>query len=64
MNTIIAHHLRAKRKEKRLTQRQVAEKVYVSRGLYSNFERGEREPRLTTFIQLCKLLSIDLTILS
>jgi transcriptional regulator with XRE-family HTH domain len=65
MNTpLIGHQLKAKRKELKLSQKEVAGRVFVSRPHLANLESGKRPFRLDTFILLCKLLSIDLNQLS
>lgn len=47
------------RKEKELTQEQLAEQLYVTRQAVSRWERGTAEPDLQTLGRLCKILGVS-----
>ena len=47
------------RKEKGLTQRELAEKVYVSVQAVSKWERGESEPSTSNLLALAKLFGVS-----
>ena len=46
------------RKEKALTQKQLADAMHVSCSLIGHIERGSRKPSLETLVSLCKVLNI------
>ena len=50
-----------RRKEKGLTQIQVAQKAGVYVNTYAKIERGEQEPSFPTVKKLAKALDIDLS---
>ncbi len=54
----ISKALKKGRKEMKLTQLQVAEKVNVSVNYYARIERGEVSPSLETLKDLMKILKI------
>ncbi len=47
------------RKNKNLTQEQLAEKLYVTRQAISRWERGTAEPDLQTLSRLCNILGVS-----
>lgn len=49
------NNLKELRKENGYSQREVAEVISVSQRVYSNYERGEKEPSIDTLIKLSKL---------
>ncbi len=53
--------LRGKRKELNLTQSEVAEEIGLSTQHYSRIERGEYTPGLQTFINLNRVLKLNLS---
>ena len=53
--------IRSKRKEKELTQQEVAEMVGLCVQHYSRIERGEYIPSLQTFLRLVEFFKIDIS---
>ena len=47
------------RKEKMLSQDDLAEKMYVSRQLVSKWENGTGIPKIDHIIDLCSILGVD-----
>ena len=47
------------RKEKYLTQADVAKAIGISVSAYSNYEQGIREPSLEILIALCKFFKVS-----
>jgi len=54
--------LRDKRKELKLTQKQLAEQVGQKREYISQIERGERDMQLSTFLNLSHALGLRLSV--
>ena len=52
------------RKEKHLTQPQVAEGVGITTRTYQRYEAGEREPNLSTLVALAKFYNVSLDYLA
>lgn len=48
------------RKRKNITQKEMADFLGVTRGAYSQYEIGRREPNYDTTIQIANLLSVSL----
>ena len=48
------------RKERRLSQAQVAETIGTALRAYQNYEYGEREPRLSTLIRIADFYGVTL----
>jgi len=48
------------RKEKRLTQKEVANKLYISREMYSKYESRKAEITLDLFLKIVQVLEIDI----
>lgn len=51
-----------KRKEKELTQQEMAKKIGISRQYYNDIENGKRQPSVGTAKKIGKLLGVDWTI--
>ena len=49
--------LKELRKERGLTQKQVAQAINVVESCYANWEQGRAEPSIAMIIVLCKFLS-------
>lgn len=49
--------LKELRLEKNQTQQELADKIGINRGAYSNWENGKREPSFSKLIELSKLLN-------
>ena len=56
----ISKLIKEKRKEKKMTQQELAEKLYVSNNVISKWENGVTMPALDLLIPLCKYLDIDI----
>ena len=57
----IGSMIRMSRKEKKMTQSEVAEAIGVSAQHYSRIERGEYTPGLQTFLKLIEILDLDIS---
>ena len=56
----VTTHLREVRKSKRLTQKEVAEALLISKDSLSRYERGEQDPRLDIAIRLSKYYNVSM----
>lgn len=56
----IGHNIRAARKEARLTQEQIAEKLKMSQLHFGRLERGERPASLEQIAQIAQVLGVSL----
>lgn len=54
--TKFSARLKELRKKKGLTQKELAEKIGIQQGGYTNWETGKREPKLETVVELAKIL--------
>lgn len=54
----IGGNIKVARKLKKLTQQQVAERLYMTQQQYSRFENGVYELNYSQILQLCDLLEI------
>ncbi len=59
--SIIGERLKKARKDKKLTQEQLAEQIDVSVAFLSRVERGDVKINLTRLNQLCDILNISLS---
>lgn len=48
------------RKQNRLTQSEIAEKLYITQNGYSNYENGKTEPNIETLCKLADLYNVTL----
>lgn len=55
---MVVKMLKAARKNKKISQEQVADAIGISRTAYSNYEQGTREPDITTLRKLCDFLNV------
>ncbi|MDI4570464.1 helix-turn-helix domain-containing protein [Bacillus altitudinis] len=46
------------RKNKKLTQEQMAEKIGIHRGTYANYERGHRQPDYDTLLKIADFFEV------
>lgn len=53
---LIGRRIRQRRKEKHLTQEDLAERIGLSKNHVSNMERGKYLPTTQTFLRLCDVL--------
>jgi transcriptional regulator with XRE-family HTH domain len=58
--TYLSINLKILREQHNLTQEQVAQKIYVSRPLYTFFETGRHRPRLDHAQRLAELFTVDI----
>ncbi|VIQ83164.1 Cro/CI family transcriptional regulator [Streptococcus pneumoniae] len=58
--SIFSERLKELRKEKKLTQTELASKLDISQKSYSNWESGKAEPTLDNIIKLADLLEVSL----
>ena len=54
------HIYKSKREEKRLTQRELSERLHVTQTAVSCWEHGKSNPRFETLVKLSELLDIQL----
>ena len=52
------------RKEKKLTQQEIADKINVSQRTYAHYEKGDREPNIETMIRLADYYKVSLDYLT
>lgn len=55
----MSQRLKRLRKENGLSQLQVAEKLYVTRSAYANYEQGTRQPGPDIIIKLAELYNVS-----
>jgi transcriptional regulator with XRE-family HTH domain len=58
----IAEHLRAARRASGLTLRELSAQSAVSPGALCQYERGQREPRISTVVALARALGFVVTV--
>ena len=63
MNTVFAKTLRKLRTKKGLTQRDLAERLYVTRTSVNRWENGSRLPDAAMILKLSETLDVDINIL-
>lgn len=63
MKDSFADILKQTRKEKKLSQQQLAEMLFVERSSVANWEAGRRTPDTTLLIRIAKCLEIDINLL-
>lgn len=61
---LIGERIKNKRKEARLTQEQLAERLSVTVGYVSQIERGITKPNLEMLSEICILLNCDIPFLT
>lgn len=59
----VGNQIKKYRQSIKLTQEELAEKIYVTRQTVSNWENGKNYPDLNSLIMLCNLFNISLDIL-
>jgi len=60
---VLGKIIKERRKENKLTQNQLAEKVYLSRSYIADVEQGRYNPSLETFVSIANVLHINLNVL-
>ena len=53
-----AEVFRAARKEKKLTQQQLADELEMDRSVISHYERGKSTPNFDSIPKICKILDL------
>lgn len=64
MKTVLAERLKACRKEKSLTQMQVATYCDITEKAYQNYELMTREPRIEILVRIADLYEVSLDYLT
>lgn len=59
-NIIFAQQLKKIRKEKGLSQDEIATQLFISRQAVSRWESGDATPDVTNLVQLAEFLAVDL----
>jgi len=59
----VINHLREVRMSKGLTQKEVADALYISKESLSRYETGKQDPRLDVAIRLSKYFEVSMEIL-
>lgn len=59
MDKIFSKNLKEARKQKFLTQKQVAIMLNVVESCYANWEQGRTEPNIDMLRKLCKILEVS-----
>lgn len=57
---IFSDRLKTLRKEKKLTQKELAEQIGIKQNSYSDWENGKTEPSFENLINLADLLEVSL----
>ena len=60
---ILGKNIKYYRKQKNLTQEQMAEMIGVSTGFYGMIERGEKAPSIEKLVKIHEKLGLDITYL-
>ena len=60
MDKLFCENLKSIRKEKGLSQKQVALKLNVVESCYANWEQGRTEPNISMLRKLCQLFKITI----
>ena len=54
----MGNRIKIRRKELRIKQTELAERLYISNNHMSSIENGRQKPNLDVFIQICNLLNV------
>lgn len=60
MDKLFCENLKSIRKEKRLSQKQVALMLGVVESCYANWEQGRTEPSISMLRKLCEIFMINI----
>jgi transcriptional regulator with XRE-family HTH domain len=52
--------LKELRKNNKMTQQQLADKLHISQRAYAHYEKGEAEPNIETLLRLAELFNVSL----
>ena len=58
--SIFGDNIKRLRKNKGLTQQEIADLVHVNRVTYTNWEKGKREPSFENLVKLADLFDVSL----
>lgn len=58
-----SERLKQLRKEKKVTQSEIAKKIGVAKSTYSQYENGHREPNFETLLKLSLFFNVDVDFL-
>lgn len=58
--SIFGGNIKRLRKNKGLTQQEIADLVHVNRVTYTNWEKGKREPSFENLVKLADLFDVSL----
>ena len=61
MNINVGSKLKILRKQKKITQQELADKLSISRASVSNWEIGRRKPNLHELATICDFYGVDLS---
>ncbi len=64
MENKIGEVLTGLRKEKKISQKEIAEKINISQRAYAHYEKGDREPNIETMIRLADYYKVSLDYLT
>ena len=64
MEIKIGEVLKGLRKDRKLTQQQIADEVNISQRAYAHYEKGDREPNIETMIRLADYYKVSLDYLT
>ena len=59
----VGKNIRRLRNEKRMTQDELAEKLFVSRQTISNYETGKSNPDIDMLLKIAEIFQTDVTVL-
>ena len=55
----VGKNIKKIRKEKNLTQDDLAERLYCTRQTISNYENGKSEPNIALLVEIAKVLEVE-----
>lgn len=56
-NSSLSHNLKYFRKQKGLSQQEIADKLNMNRTTYASYEAGRNEPSITILAKFCEFLT-------
>lgn len=60
MDKLFCNNLKSIRKEKGLSQKQIAQQLNVVESCYANWEQGRTEPNISMLRKLCKIFNVSI----
>lgn len=58
---MLEHRLRTLRKQKDMTQEEVADRLHISRKAYGHYETGKREPSIQTLREIASIYEVNIS---